>query len=160
MPPISPCLKACARTRPVWRCSSSFTSVGKPARADRPTLPERGGHGGPDASSRPPDGTGSRNQKKGRKNMGSTQQQPKTKIVVAVVRVIPVAIGTARVDLGVVPRAPAHDRSRPPGRPGVQRPSTSSLVLPHIIHALRARILTRFPFDRRGGARPKPHRPT
>jgi hypothetical protein len=50
--PVSPCLAACARTGPVWRCSSSFTSAGKPAHADPTAFPERIRNGGPGASSR------------------------------------------------------------------------------------------------------------
>ena len=57
-----------------------------------------------------------RNQKKGRKNVGRTQHHPKTDVVVAVVGVIPVANGTARVVPVVVPRAAAHELSRPPDR--------------------------------------------
>jgi len=45
-----------------------------------------------------------RNQKKGRKNMGKTQHHTKTEIVVTVVRLIPVAIGTARVVRMIEPR--------------------------------------------------------
>ena len=65
-----------------------------------------------------------RNQKKGRKNMGRTQQHAKTDVVIAVVRVIPVADATARIVPVIVPRAAAHDLSRLPGRmspPGARR---------------------------------------
>ena len=56
------------------------------------------------------------NQKKGWKNVGRTQYHTKTDIVVAIVGLIPVAIGTARVVPIVVERAAAHDLSRPPDR--------------------------------------------
>ena len=57
-----------------------------------------------------------RDQKKGRKNVGRTQHHPKTDVVVAIVGLIPVAVGTAGVVVIVVPRAAAHDLPRPPGR--------------------------------------------
>jgi hypothetical protein len=47
-----------------------------------------------------------RKPEKGQKNMGSAQ--PKTLIVVPVVRIVPVTRGRARVVLIVVPRAAAH----------------------------------------------------
>ena len=48
--------------------------------------------------------------------MGRTQHHTKAQIVVAVVWAIAVAVGTARVVTVVVPRAAAHDLSKPPGR--------------------------------------------
>ena len=44
-PRMSPCLAGRARTRPVWRCSSSFASTGEPACASQPALPEHKRHG-------------------------------------------------------------------------------------------------------------------
>ena len=55
-----------------------------------------------------------RDQKKGRKNVGRTQHHPKTDVVVAIVGLIPVAVGAADVVSIVVPRAAAHDLPRPP----------------------------------------------
>ena len=108
----------CARTRPVWRCSSSFASADKPVETNRPALPE---HDQEDVLSHRH--TRKHDQKKGQKNVGRTQHHTKPQIVVAVVGVIPVAIGTAGVVLRIVPRAAAHDLSRlpdralPPGEP-------------------------------------------
>ena len=54
-------------------------------------------------------------QKKGQRNMGSNHHHPKTAVIVdVVVRVIPVASGTARVVYCVSPRAATHHLSRPP----------------------------------------------
>ena len=61
-----------------------------------------------------------RNQKNGEKYVGRTQHHPKPQIVVAIVGLIPVAIGAARVVMVVVPRAAANELSRLPGR--VQAP--------------------------------------
>jgi hypothetical protein len=55
-----------------------------------------------------------RDQKKGQKNVGTTQHHSKTLVVVPVVGLPPVAIRTARVVSMVVPRTAAHDLSRPP----------------------------------------------
>ncbi len=57
-----------------------------------------------------------RDQKKGRKNMGRTQHHPKADIVVAIIGMVVVAVGTARVVSMVVERTAAHDLSRPPDR--------------------------------------------
>ena len=116
--PVMPCLAGCARTRPVWRCSSSFASAGKPA------YRESAGIAGTRAAlecrrTAPPS---RRDQKKGLKNVGRTQHHSKPKIVVVVVGLVPVANGTARVVPMVVPRTTAHDLSRLPDRvspPGV-----------------------------------------
>lgn len=107
--PVSLCVSACARTRRAWRCSSSFASAAQPARADRAALPEA--HR---LSNRPRRPATARSQKKGQKNVGRPQHHPKSDVVVAIVRLIPVAVRTARVVRVVVPRAPAHHLPRPP----------------------------------------------
>ena len=59
-----------------------------------------------------------RNQKKGLKNVGGTQHHPKADIVIAVARVIPVAVGAAGEVPIDVPRTAPHD---PPNIiPGLQ----------------------------------------
>ena len=109
--PELPCLAACARTRRIWRCSSSFASAGRSTGADRPALLERNRYGCTGAPSRAAAGP-----EEGREERGRTQHDPKTDVVVAIVGMIPVAVGTARVVMVVVPRAAAHDLSRPPDR--------------------------------------------
>jgi hypothetical protein len=72
-----------------------------------------------------------RNQKKGRKNVGRTQHDPKTAIVIPIARVIPVAVGAAGVVSMIVPRAAPHDLSRLPDRmspPGQAKDSKKSRV--------------------------------
>ena len=116
--PELPCLAACARTRRIWRCSSSFASAGRSTGADRPALLERNRYGCTGAPSRAAAGP-----EEGREERGRTQHDPKTDVVVAIVGMIPVAVGTARVVMVIVPRAAAHDLSRSPDRillPGKQ----------------------------------------
>lgn len=57
-----------------------------------------------------------RDQKKEQENVGRTQRHPKADVVVAVVGLIPVAIGAARVVSVVVPRTAARHLSRAPDR--------------------------------------------
>ena len=116
--PELPCLAACARTRRIWRCSSSFAAAGRSTRADRPALLERNRYGCTGAPSRAAAGP-----EKGAEERGRTQHDPKTDVVVAIAGMIPGAVGTARVVMVIVPRAAAHDLSRPPDRmspPGKQ----------------------------------------
>jgi hypothetical protein len=101
-----------ARARPVWRCSSSFASAEKWRAAGRAialhcwnTPPCK--HSGYAVRA-------NTHQKKGQMNMGRPHHDPKPNVVVAVVGLIPVAVGAACV-VGVVDeRAAAQHLSRPP----------------------------------------------
>jgi len=83
-----------------------------------------------------------RDQKKGRKNVGRPQYHPKPDVV-AVVWLIPVAIGAAGVISVVVERAAAHDLSRPPGRvpaPGMIAKKTTLRAAGEVFpHSLQSR---------------------
>ena len=76
-----------------------------------------------------------RDQKKGQKNVGTTQHHTKTQVVVPVVGLIPVAVRTARVVSRVVPRTAAHDLPRPPDW---MPPPSAGSDSPKKVRALRA----------------------
>ncbi len=118
-----PCHAACARTRPVWRCSSSFAWAGQVARWPlKLHCWSEGWHGwcqlAATATPPKPEGRGhaAGARKRGLKNMGRTQHHTEAQVVVAVAGAVVVAIATTRVVRGVVERTAAHDLSRRPGR--------------------------------------------
>ena len=115
IPATAPCgVPNCARTRPVWRCSSPFASADKHHVFRHASICIAGTQH-PCKHKRVPRAHHCTRQKKGQTNMGSNHHHPKTAVIVdVVVRVIPVASGTARVVYCVSPRAATHHLSRPP----------------------------------------------